>query len=881
MKRLFNSLSLLLLTILLINPSLVYATRYNCGQIDLYVSQQQKVDLSAALAEAMDKYGAGYPYSWKSSNTSVFRTSMPSRTHCYIYACSSGTAELTYHGEYYRGGSIHDIDCTWTIIVTVKENGGGDNPGSGDGDVTDPIGETWIDNGNYDKSWYKESEKNFKISTPEQLAGLAYLVNKGTNFQDKYISLENDINLEGKRWICIGNQYSNPFKGSFYGNKHVISGLNIAIRDEDFYSGFFGCVDKAKIKDLTLIGVLDSSSPCRACFGGLVGAAFTTEISNVSCNIPIYINNNLKNYEKKFSLGITIGGLAGFVNWGRVSNAKYNGEFILKQRPSTAYYSSMGITVGGLIGTISDVDKIHYSESKCTEIRIESPNWQNEESYTSEPSTPYFRIGGFIGSGSLSNDIRCCKSECDLIEVTNHGFPHGIPTLYAGTLVGYDSSNSYIRTTNCLGVLKSITVKESRVVTSFFANRCDYGTDNFCNSDVKISQPSSGSKFTSFKNATVYKLEEMKTDKFLEELNEYSIKNLDEPIWEKSDNGIPQLIPNAGMEEDEPVIIYEECWQDEGNYVIPKYNSNEKAYIITTPQELAGISHFDKPFTTKTTIKLANDIDMSGKMWHDSSSTFHQNITFDGQGHKITGLNILAGEDDENIGFVREISNSEIRDLTLEGTIVGDNIKKDTNIGGLAGRLYECNVSNVKCNISININNDMDEYFSNFFFNTYVGGICGLAGVGSSFSHVRYEGKIIIKNYPEKVPYGNIHAYIGGIVGYNNKSNIEYAETRIPKIQIDFPKNENDHSYIDSRVDIGSICGYIAKDDGGLSLHYSSGICNKIIINNGDRVYTNFGGLVGDKYSKTNVYVYNCYNITNLISTKGGASGYYYANKCS
>ena len=107
----------------------------------------------------------------------------------------------------------------------------------------------WIDEA--DINWYNDSESSFKISTPEQLAGLAQLVNGGNTFEGKTITLANDIVLnEGvlkengelngdgsnfKQWTPIGEGFQRSdtylfffqFKGTFDGNGHTVSGIYI------------------------------------------------------------------------------------------------------------------------------------------------------------------------------------------------------------------------------------------------------------------------------------------------------------------------------------------------------------------------------------------------------------------------------------------------------------------------------------------------------------------------------------------------------------------------------------------------------------------------------------------------------------------------------
>ena len=83
-----------------------------------------------------------------------------------------------------------------------------------------------------DTTWYS-ANKNATITTKEQLAGLAKLVNDGT-FKAETVALGADIDLSGYVWIPIGTKKS-PFKGTFKGGQtdktgkftsYAISGLN-------------------------------------------------------------------------------------------------------------------------------------------------------------------------------------------------------------------------------------------------------------------------------------------------------------------------------------------------------------------------------------------------------------------------------------------------------------------------------------------------------------------------------------------------------------------------------------------------------------------------------------------------------------------------------
>ena len=64
-------------------------------------------------------------------------------------------------------------------------------------------------NGTSDKSWYKDDTDSFTITTAEQLAGLAELVNDGNKFENKTIKLGADIylnpddNKKARKWTPI------------------------------------------------------------------------------------------------------------------------------------------------------------------------------------------------------------------------------------------------------------------------------------------------------------------------------------------------------------------------------------------------------------------------------------------------------------------------------------------------------------------------------------------------------------------------------------------------------------------------------------------------------------------------------------------------------
>ena len=142
-----------------------------------------------------------------------------------------------------------------------EDPGGPQDPGGpgGSGGPEDPGEDPGTPN--VFTSWYDTSSAFFAISTAEQLAGLAEIVNgtaDGINWDDfsgKAVALAADIDLgEVGEWTPIGSTSANSFMGTFDGAGHTISGLYIP---SGSYEGLFGYIGAGgTVQDLT---VTDSS----------------------------------------------------------------------------------------------------------------------------------------------------------------------------------------------------------------------------------------------------------------------------------------------------------------------------------------------------------------------------------------------------------------------------------------------------------------------------------------------------------------------------------------------------------------------------------------------------------------------------------------------
>ena len=141
----------------------------------------------------------------------------------------------------------------------------------------------------------ENSNGEYEISFPSELAWVAQRVNKGYSFEGKTIKLMYDIDLAGKTWKPIGT-LSSPFKGTFNGNGKVVKNLNVGsgvlvMNTRSAQSraaqpttgvGMFGVAENATFQDVTISNAQTNSSNDGAA-GILVGVTTgTTEISGVT-----------------------------------------------------------------------------------------------------------------------------------------------------------------------------------------------------------------------------------------------------------------------------------------------------------------------------------------------------------------------------------------------------------------------------------------------------------------------------------------------------------------------------------------------------------------------------------------------------------------------
>ena len=144
-------------------------------------------------------------------------------------------------------------------------------------------------NGQSDTSWYNNTDTEFTLTNPQQLAGLAELVDGGNTFEGKTIKLDVDVDLSEENWNPIGdNSTDKAFTGVFDGQNHTIKGAHItgdhcfngAVYGSKEGWGLFSVVDDgASIKNLKVDGATFGSYTVIS--GTIAGYAKDTTFENI------------------------------------------------------------------------------------------------------------------------------------------------------------------------------------------------------------------------------------------------------------------------------------------------------------------------------------------------------------------------------------------------------------------------------------------------------------------------------------------------------------------------------------------------------------------------------------------------------------------------
>ena len=217
----------------------------------------------------------------------------------------------------------------------------------------------------------------YHISSAEDLVALANFVKNGADTTGSIFMFDNDIDMSGVTGFEGIGTSSNAFKGTVYGNGHVVE--NMTINTSSSFQGLFGNINQSTIKDL---GVVNANVTGGGFTGILVGQAENSQISNAYTSGTVTSN------------GTWVGGLVGY----------------LKDSTATNVYSTADVKgndgVGGLIGCSdgSIVEKAFATGKVTASAGIAGGLFGGmnnggtvKNSYATGDVNGKFAVGGFVG----------------------------------------------------------------------------------------------------------------------------------------------------------------------------------------------------------------------------------------------------------------------------------------------------------------------------------------------------------------------------------------------------------------------------------------------------------------------------------------------------
>jgi hypothetical protein len=162
------------------------------------------------------------------------------------------------------------------------------------------------------------------------------------NANKKYV-LVNDIVLAGT-WTPkgTGSGAINPFKGTFYGNGHTISGLN---PEPGPSTGLFGSIDGAEIRDLkVVIDAVAALSGTVQYLGGIAGSAKSSKLRNLIVEVP---QGRVLGFTSASTSAKAAGGIAGDLTDTTIDNCRAEGAGTLSVSSGAPYQP---LYAGGIAG---------------------------------------------------------------------------------------------------------------------------------------------------------------------------------------------------------------------------------------------------------------------------------------------------------------------------------------------------------------------------------------------------------------------------------------------------------------------------------------------------------------------------------------------------
>lgn len=265
------------------------------------------------------------------------------------------------------------------------------------------------------------SEENpYVIRKASELCTLSKYIANGEK-SDSYIVLENDITVDDS-WTPLGLNAAFSFRGTFDGRGNSVT---VTVDNPNLkYFGFFGCLEDASVKNLTVNGEIYCSEP--GCFAGGIAARARGNVTIENCINNASVSSLARSYA---SVGGIVGGYDDNVEYKwediclKITNSENNGTILVTG-------SNLNTFVGGIVG----------SNKNCVQLDSCANN--------GTVYSPETRVGGLLGqagsqTGEYSPLIKDCSVNAVLVGKEDKTFRlYGSGNLSASSIIN-SGDNEY------------------------------------------------------------------------------------------------------------------------------------------------------------------------------------------------------------------------------------------------------------------------------------------------------------------------------------------------------------------------------------------------------------------------------------------------------
>lgn len=295
-------------------------------------------------------------------------------------------------------------------------------------------GGSWSDESNRDTAWTDGA-----ISTPQQLAQFAYLVNSGSYNGNGEIWLVSDIDLAGNEWVPIGyRDNDNFYSGLFNGNGFTVANMSITNFTKDYNEvgayGLFGIVG-GTVQYVNVTGDIICREFSQYYYsGGIAGYSYYGKI--IGCTSAVNMSFDADPTVNASSLGGIVG-----ANYGEVTGCTNHGNIYLRDGNASP--------VGGITGVNAGIIDRCQNNSSLQGVTtylggIAGQSYFQAGYYNNPQITNCVNTGSIIGTNS--SEWNYCGGVCGYASRTemrncyNIGEPVDMKATY-GNLAGQLSDN--------------------------------------------------------------------------------------------------------------------------------------------------------------------------------------------------------------------------------------------------------------------------------------------------------------------------------------------------------------------------------------------------------------------------------------------------------